>query len=1326
MPWRLTKGKMVKQMNILICNERFLFRFGVDRVLLLLGSYWKKAGHEIIMMGNRMDEQVAERYSDRVIRIPEAADYLHGNDFTLEYLEKHWNRWFTAEDKPDIAFIAGWPFYRCIAFLREKCGYAVFHDYGAVPMDGMSEPQMITQKELRRLRKENLRMADRVIAISSFIESSQSRPDTDHTIPTSYVHLGADHMELAVWQQEDSGIRRDVLTEIKKLKEQGYRLILQPGRWETGNYKNSAAGFQIARILKKNGFRIKMLVLSERQDMEMIPQDVEDCYYCMGHIDDLTLKAVMECVDVGFSPTLWEGFDLPLAEMQYLYQHMYVYNLGAHPEVAAHPFFLCGNEKEAAEKICQELSGELPVEETELHQSLENFHQKFTWKKCADTILRQMQKDMVLSGVLFMDVTNACHDTANSGVMRVTRKIARQMQKKMETVFVVWDEGTHKYVLPYEKETELLCAYEGADEKQITYRSQDGCARTYLDDVWSQFGVRRKVLLITETMNYKNMQYIIPYMHKCQVAIAAVFYDAIPVLRADLCSSQVIENHKYYMAELASADVVIPIAAHNGLHLKKYWEENGIAETSVRTVELAGEMDDAARNRKKIVRMEKRHRILFVSTLEPRKNHKRFLEAFLHLMDMQPELKTCVSLIMVGNRYAGNDEIPDFVEDVCRKHKNIKWYGVVDDAKLRSLYRECTFTVYPSEIEGYGMPVMESLWFGKPCLCSDSGSIGELGAPGGCCLTDVFQTEAIENSLHRMLTDEAYFIKLQHETVDREIVTWNTYTDGILDVLKEAVGQITEWKCDCLTNSLKMQIGQYLAEKNGKDRVIVCSNFYPPDFIGGAEIIAHSQSKILANDKDVPVVIFSMDLSGEYSEGYSYVQKYDGLRIVRYCVSGSHMDISAINFAHKGMNEAFRQLCELIRPTVVHGHNIIGMSLGMLETAKKSGAAVCMTLHDHWGFCLKNTILDSNDKLCDHFSQCESCMPALQAGGIHIPIRVRQMYFRKVFEKVDVFLSPSRYLADTYIRAGFSWHRIRQLWNGIDTKKYAHIEKKHSEKFRIAFVGHFGKHKGIDLLIQAVAMLKKKNIEIELAGNGEESENYKKLASELGILSQIRFWGRLDNAEMSRLFAETDVYCLPSVWPENQPVSITEAMACGIPVIASDLGGNRELVRHGINGFLFCPGDDQDLAEKIRTLMDDESLRKSFGDAGKEMISRYDISNQASELLNIYRSIEKQTIHSKSFVSIKGSILPASIAEVTDERLLLLDWIVLPEDYAVMKACVVLEGERPDREQMKQLKDYKVCMIVPEAETGIWNEMGFCAQGYEDRVHLLKILSEFV
>ena len=161
-------------MRILICNERFLFRFGVDRCLLMLGSIWKAQGHEIVMMGNRLDERAVDKCSDRFIAVPEAPEYLYGNNFTLEYLREHWDEWFSGDNTPDLALVAGWPFYRCIGFLREKCGCAVFHEYGAVPTDGMDEGPKTVQNELRRLRRENLPQASAVIAISRFLMESQS------------------------------------------------------------------------------------------------------------------------------------------------------------------------------------------------------------------------------------------------------------------------------------------------------------------------------------------------------------------------------------------------------------------------------------------------------------------------------------------------------------------------------------------------------------------------------------------------------------------------------------------------------------------------------------------------------------------------------------------------------------------------------------------------------------------------------------------------------------------------------------------------------------------------------------------------------------------------------------------------------------------------------------------------------------------------------------------------------------------------------------------------------------------------------------------------
>lgn len=75
-------------MKILLCNERFLFRFGVDRVLMLLGKYFKDMGHEVIMIGNKLDESAVETCTDDFIKLPEAPEYINSNEYTIKWLEK--------------------------------------------------------------------------------------------------------------------------------------------------------------------------------------------------------------------------------------------------------------------------------------------------------------------------------------------------------------------------------------------------------------------------------------------------------------------------------------------------------------------------------------------------------------------------------------------------------------------------------------------------------------------------------------------------------------------------------------------------------------------------------------------------------------------------------------------------------------------------------------------------------------------------------------------------------------------------------------------------------------------------------------------------------------------------------------------------------------------------------------------------------------------------------------------------------------------------------------------------------------------------------------
>jgi hypothetical protein len=143
---------------------------------------------------------------------------------------------------------------------------------------------------------------------------------------------------------------------------------------------------------------------------------------------------------------------------------------------------------------------------------------------------------------------------------------------------------------------------------------------------------------------------------------------------------------------------------------------------------------------------------------------------------------------------------------------------------------------------------------------------------------------------------------------------------------------------------------------------------------------------------------------------------------------------------------------------------------------------------------------------------------------------------------------------------------------------------------------------------------------VNLVGEGELRQFYADALESNGCRDLVRFWGKLGNDRVEEAYAQTDVLVLPSIWRENQPVSITEAMAAGMPVIASDMGGNRELVRDGVNGFLFEAGDVHGLAAAMQRFIDEPDLLGIMGARGRERMRDNSFVARAEELVKLYRS----------------------------------------------------------------------------------------------------------
>ena len=185
--------------------------------------------------------------------------------------------------------------------------------------------------------------------------------------------------------------------------------------------------------------------------------------------------------------------------------------------------------------------------------------------------------------------------------------------------------------------------------------------------------------------------------------------------------------------------------------LSTLWREEGLKGPIATAALLPAEFGGSPRNLKLDRNRTGPVEVLCVSTLEPRKNHRKLVAAFLHLKARHPEL--CINLHLVGNKYAGAFEIAEYVQTVSATHPELKWHGIVSDDTLRDLYARAWFTVYPSQIEGYGMPIVESIWNGRPCICSHAGVMSELAAGGGVLTTDINDELALADAIYQLAVD---------------------------------------------------------------------------------------------------------------------------------------------------------------------------------------------------------------------------------------------------------------------------------------------------------------------------------------------------------------------------------------------------------------------------------------------------------------------------------------------------------------------------------------------------------------------------------------------
>jgi glycogen(starch) synthase len=176
--------------------------------------------------------------------------------------------------------------------------------------------------------------------------------------------------------------------------------------------------------------------------------------------------------------------------------------------------------------------------------------------------------------------------------------------------------------------------------------------------------------------------------------------------------------------------------------------------------------------------------------------------------------------------------------------------------------------------------------------------------------------------------------------------------------------------------------------------------------------------------------------------------------------------------------------------------------------------------------------------------------------------------------------------------------------NGVDIHRFSVPQDRDWRTPRLLFVGRLVYQKGLDILVQALGNLKDLPWTLRLVGDGPHRPVLEDLAHELGIAERIEFTGWLGSDAISDQYQACNMFVFPSRH-EGMPNAVLEAMACGLPVIASHIAGNEELVVPGVTGFLVAPEDPRALGEALGSLLPDASQWKQMGLAARRRVEEY-------------------------------------------------------------------------------------------------------------------------
>jgi glycosyltransferase involved in cell wall biosynthesis len=377
--------------------------------------------------------------------------------------------------------------------------------------------------------------------------------------------------------------------------------------------------------------------------------------------------------------------------------------------------------------------------------------------------------------MIYLDVTSACQSPLNTGVKRMQRGLHAWLKPREDYQPVCWQSAWQSYRTLRRGDFRNLEQTRRARGLQLYDNFAPGVLTDWLHAPTDSFRLlnlfrdgRPVDMLLLPDLLWDNRAPVLARLWETGVHRVAIFHDAIALRQKQ---SRI---DSYFCARgiraLAEMDVVVCISQEAEDDLLHYWRKFRLPPTSTFVVPwpvpFTEELPELFPN-------FHARELLYVARIEDHKNHMRLLDACENLwkegLDFSLHLIGCKAYPDTAWRVGSR------LRWLRGRGRRVVWEQHVTDAALHSAYRQCSFTVFPSLREGFGLPIIESLWHGRPVVCGGNGALGEIAAPGGCAIADMESVESLAGEIRRLLIDQPHYELLYLQAQFRRYRGWADY-----------------------------------------------------------------------------------------------------------------------------------------------------------------------------------------------------------------------------------------------------------------------------------------------------------------------------------------------------------------------------------------------------------------------------------------------------------------------------------------------------------------------------------------------------------------------